>query len=87
MRTRLVRRLLAMGFLMLAGAAEAQTSGQTIASRLVVDVGIGVDPSINGNVNSGAIGRCRGWRRRSFRSLTATYTGPASACISAAVIC
>jgi outer membrane protein with beta-barrel domain len=60
MRTRLVRRLLAMGFLMLAGAAEAQTSGQTTASRLVIDVGIGVDPSINGNVNSGAIGTLQG---------------------------
>ena len=52
--------LFTIGFLMFAGAAVAQTSGQTVDSRWVVDVGVGVDPSIDGNVNSGAIGTLQG---------------------------
>jgi hypothetical protein len=35
----------------------AQPAGE---SRWVVDVGVGIDPSINGNVNSGAIGTLQG---------------------------
>src|SRR5881394_2947211 len=40
-----------------APAAFAQSSSD---SRWVFDVGIGIDPSINGNVNSGAIGTLQG---------------------------
>lgn len=45
-------------FLFLAGAA-APASAQS-ESRFVVDLGMGVSPSINGNVNSGAIGTLQG---------------------------
>jgi Outer membrane protein beta-barrel domain len=57
---RLVTGLLGIGFVVIAGTARAQTSGQAPESRFVVDIGVGVDPSINGNVNSGAIGTLQG---------------------------
>lgn len=41
----------------LASPAQAQSTGD---SKFVVDVGVGLDKSINGNVNSGAIGRLNG---------------------------
>src|SRR5581483_11841992 len=53
--------LFTVGLLMFAGAAVAQTPAQTVDSRWVIDVGVGVDPSINGNVNSGAIGTLQGF--------------------------
>ena len=43
-----------------AGASEARAQGQSGESPWVVDVGYGIDFSINGNVNSGAIGRLQG---------------------------
>jgi len=43
---------------LLAGARDARA--QTPESRWSVDVGIGIDSSINGNVNSGAIGVLQG---------------------------
>ena len=51
----------ALGILALvtwAVGASAQT--QTTGSPWVIDVGIGIDPSINGNVNSGGIGTLQG---------------------------
>jgi Outer membrane protein beta-barrel domain len=45
---------------LLAGTADARAQGQTAESRWVVDVGVGTAPSINGNVNSGAIGTLQG---------------------------
>jgi hypothetical protein len=56
---RLFRGLFAIGFLLIA-TTGAQAQAQTSESRWVVDVGVGVDPSINGNVNSGAIGTLQG---------------------------
>ena len=38
-------------------AADARAQSATDESRFVVDVGVGLDVGINGNVNSGAIGR------------------------------
>ena len=51
-----------VGLALLAGTAEAQTPppAQTDDSRFSIDVGFGLDPSINGNVNSGAIGTLNG---------------------------
>ena len=40
-----------------APSASAQSS---IGSRIVLDFGVGIDPSINGNINSGAIGTLQG---------------------------
>jgi opacity protein-like surface antigen len=45
---------------LIARAASAQTPSQTGESRWVVDLGFGMAPSINGNVNSGAIGTLNG---------------------------
>jgi hypothetical protein len=45
---------------LLIAAAAAQAQAQPAESRFVIDVGVGVDPSINGNVNSGAIGTLQG---------------------------
>jgi hypothetical protein len=45
---------------LLAGISNAQAQGQADDSRWVVDLGIGIAPSINGNVNSGAIGVLQG---------------------------
>jgi hypothetical protein len=44
----------------LLNAAPARAQGQTDESRWVFDTGFGVDPSINGNVNAGAIGVLQG---------------------------
>jgi Outer membrane protein beta-barrel domain len=41
----------------LASPAQAQSTGD---SKFVLDLGVGLDKSINGNVNSGAIGRLQG---------------------------
>jgi Outer membrane protein beta-barrel domain len=41
----------------LAAPAQAQSTGD---SKFVLDLGVGLDKSINGNVNSGAIGRLQG---------------------------
>src|SRR5215471_11007887 len=45
---------------LLASAATAGAQNQTRDSAFVVDLGIGIAPSINGNVNSGAIGTLNG---------------------------
>src|SRR5262245_11038729 len=45
---------------LLGGVADARAQSQRAAARWVVDVGTGIDPSINGNVNSGAIGILQG---------------------------
>src|SRR5215813_3586374 len=44
----------------LAAAPPAQAQSQPSGSRWVVDVGVGIDPTINGNINSGAIGTLQG---------------------------
>jgi len=44
----------------LAAAPRAQAQSSSGESKFVVDVGIGIDPTINGNVNSGAIGTLQG---------------------------
>jgi len=44
----------------LAGASNAQAQSQSSGSPWAIDVGVGIDPSINGNVNSGAIGTLQG---------------------------
>jgi hypothetical protein len=49
--------LVALAFLSISSHAQAQPADDT---RWVVDVGIGIAPSINGNVNSGAIGVLEG---------------------------
>ena len=49
-----------IALLLLAAAADARAQSQPAESRWVFDVGTGVDPSINGNVNSGAIGTLQG---------------------------
>ena len=46
--------------IVLTAAASAQAQTSSGDSRWVVDVGVGIDPSINGNVNSGAIGTLQG---------------------------
>ena len=45
---------------MLAGASTARAQNQAPESRWVVDVGFGIAPSINGNVNAGVIGTLQG---------------------------
>lgn len=42
------------------GAHDAHAQAQTSESRWVADFGVGIDTSINGNVNSGAIGTLQG---------------------------
>lgn len=54
-----IRSSLALGFVLLIGAS-VQAQSQTTESRFVFDVGVGIDFSINGNVNSGAIGTLQG---------------------------
>jgi hypothetical protein len=44
----------------LANPSQSGAQGQTRASKIVVDVGMGFELSLNGNVNSGAIGRLQG---------------------------
>jgi outer membrane protein with beta-barrel domain len=49
--------------IVMSGLAVTPVFGQQtedLASRVVLDFGVGFDPSINGNVNSGAIGVLRG---------------------------
>jgi hypothetical protein len=43
-----------------AGVTEARAQPSSGESRIVIDVGVGLDSSINGNVNSGAIGVLQG---------------------------
>jgi hypothetical protein len=57
-RTFALRFILAVAVATVAAEAHAQT--QTDESRWVLDFGVGVDPTINGNVNSGAIGVLQG---------------------------
>jgi hypothetical protein len=45
---------------LIAGARDARAQAQTDESRWVLDLGFGVEPSINGNVNSGVIGTLQG---------------------------
>jgi hypothetical protein len=45
---------------LLAGGSEARAQTQTDEFPWVLDLGVGLDVSINGNVNSGAIGRLQG---------------------------
>ena len=49
-----------IGILVLAVAAFASIASAQSESRFVVDFGTGINPSINGNVNSGAIGTLQG---------------------------
>ena len=53
--------------------AQAQSTDE---SKFVLDLGVGLDKSINGNVNSGAIGLSRARQLPSCRSRTATCMGP-----------
>jgi hypothetical protein len=62
---RIRRRFVCCSVLIIVGLARvpdarAQAQTQSTASRIVLDFGIGVDNSVNGNVNSGAIGRLQG---------------------------
>src|SRR5262245_30012408 len=44
----------------LAGASETRAQSQTDESPWVFDLGFGIDVGLNGNVNSGVIGRLQG---------------------------
>ena len=58
-----IRRTFLSGWvvaLALVGAREARAQSQADEFRWVLDLGVGLDVSINGNVNSGAIGRLEG---------------------------
>ena len=44
----------------LGAVSSAQAQNQPSGSKWVVDVGVGIDPTVNGNVNSGAIGTLQG---------------------------
>lgn len=57
MRSMMCVWVFSLGLLANAATAQAQAPAPAADSPWVVDVGVGVDPSINGNVNSGAIGR------------------------------
>src|SRR5262245_32204162 len=46
---------------LIAGARDARAQTSTQESRWSADVGVGIDSSINGNVNSGAIGTLQGF--------------------------
>jgi Outer membrane protein beta-barrel domain len=48
-----------VGILTLATSSIARAQG-TAESKWAIDLGVGIDPSINGNVNSGAIGTLQG---------------------------
>src|SRR4051794_23641770 len=57
------RRVLSSGVLLvglLGISSPGQAQGVADASRWVVDLDVGISPSINGNVNSGAIGPLQG---------------------------
>lgn len=51
---------LVCGLLVCATQAQAQTASKSTDSPWAIDVGVGIDPTINGNVNSGAIGTLQG---------------------------
>jgi hypothetical protein len=59
---RIRRRVLALAIssFTLFGAASASAQNSSGASRWVIDLGTGLNPSINGNINSGAIGVYQG---------------------------
>jgi len=59
MRNR-VSRVVVAGLFVLFCAQYAHAQLQTAESPWVIDVGVGIDVSVNGNVNSGAIGRLQG---------------------------
>ena len=44
----------------LAAATDVRAQSTSSDSRWVIDVGVGIDPTINGNINSGAIGTLQG---------------------------
>src|SRR5262245_36208215 len=52
--------VVAAGLLALATAVNAQAQNPSDESRWAVDLGIGIDVPVNGNVNSGAIGVLQG---------------------------
>lgn len=45
---------------LLLSCASSALAQSGIGSRIVLDFGVGIDPSINGNINSGAIGTLQG---------------------------
>src|SRR5262245_39766415 len=47
------------GILLLATSSTARAQGSA-GSKWAIDLGVGIDPSINGNINSGAIGTLQG---------------------------
>ena len=51
---------LSMLIMLTMGVHQAHAQASSGDSRWVVDVGVGIDPTINGNVNSGAIGTLQG---------------------------
>jgi hypothetical protein len=55
-----VRRVWLLSLVILTCAWNAQAQAQSDESRFVVDLGVGIDIGVNGNVNSGAIGRLQG---------------------------
>src|SRR5262245_2742698 len=57
---RLLSCFVVIGLAGAAAAAPAWAQAATDDSRFVVDLGVGLDLSVNGNVNSGAIGRLQG---------------------------
>jgi hypothetical protein len=58
--TRYVRRVSLLSLVILTCAWNAQAQAQSDQSPFVVDLGVGIDIGVNGNVNSGAIGRLQG---------------------------
>jgi len=44
----------------LAAATDVRAQGTSSDARWAIDVGVGIDPTINGNINSGAIGTLQG---------------------------
>jgi hypothetical protein len=61
MTNKILAALSVVGVLLAAAPREAAAQSQpTNGSPWVVDVGIGIDPTLNGNINSGAIGTLQG---------------------------
>jgi len=58
LRPRVVAAAAIVSVLLSSGRAHAQT--QSGDSRWVIDLGFGINPTINGNINSGAIGTLQG---------------------------
>ena len=52
--------LCVLGLLAAAPREAAAQAQSTNGSPWVVDVGLGIDPTLNGNINSGAIGTLQG---------------------------